>query len=1285
MVASLSMVGLVSAEIVTLNTLTESVMVGQDDIVSATAPLAPGDGWFTGTAAGTIRARDVGDNEHWRTQWNFRFDIAALAGIDPADIISATLTIPQIGRLNTVSEPGNFIKMYANTYDWSDDGSVDYPTWNRGRIDKGGDGTLLGTIGGANTFGTVADTADPNVEGSFILTTIASPPADTGVTYTTADVAALLTAVQSWATNPADNEGFLMTYENAHAVGYAVGTPTLEVDVIPGPVTLVDASFDGVANDTNNTFQIISNTQANGSGASWNQVTGFVNRGTVDNSTAGAVSAGTIDIPSLGSAPVVLTVVVESAAGGLSANGIFVGFQEADGGADAGDELWNNLGPSFGVVIDGGSRMGAYVVAPGGNNDPTGTQTGFQDSPSFGTTTLASINDGFTVTLTVDTAGWTIDLAGLQTSGGTPISGGSGIWADVPFAFSDFTSGMRVAFTTQGNSGGSLDLASVSVLVDGDTDEDGMPDSWEDANGLDKTNPADAALDNDATGGPDGLTNLEEFQTGTDPQDSDTDDDGLKDGDEVNGTLNPWTAGILGTPPGDPTNPSNADSDGDGTNDGDEITAGTDPNNPPPNTGPLFPFVDTDGDSYSDLAETAFGSSPTDPADCPDHTPNPAKPNVVIIYADDMGFGDISAYGTLFGTTMPAITPHVDTLAAQGVLFTQGHSADAVCTPSRYALLTGKYNWREFESISLHYGWKSTMPELPKLTDTTIAEFLKTQAYDTAAFGKWHLGGKWYAPGSNTRITTNPIDPNSVDWVRRVDSHAVDHGFDTFRGLATTINFGPYVYLHDDRMQYFIGSPGEETDPLKYRDTTASDSFVYLSGTLIGTGVTKTDARSSNGDPSYRQMHAGPLMINQVEEYFSDRAASADPDPFFAYVALYSPHLPWAITDPFKTSESASGFYYGDWMREVDDRIGRIIAAIDNNGFHDNTIVVFTADNGPENLAMSHSLAHGKDPNGPLRGNKRDVWEGGTRVPFIVRWPGQAAAGMVVNDPIWQGDIFATIAAFLGVDLPVDVAPDGESFLNLIRGQQKTSSQRGSIVMDSIRGDLGLKTIDGWKFIDSTGGGDSTSWDSSNQSIPSAAGTNRGVPKQLFHLAQDLGEDHNLIASLTDNAAIRAELTARTGTDLLGLLDQYRIKTTAELYTRAPDNDADGMPNSFEDANGLDRDSPKDAGEDSDLDGASNYNEYVSGTSPTNSADFLRILDLEHAPDDFVVTWPSVADRGYEVFWSTDLLAWTAHSTHPGTGGTLSASLNKTEIDSVDGITGNLNKLFVHIRVSRSQ
>jgi arylsulfatase A len=570
-----------------------------------------------------------------------------------------------------------------------------------------------------------------------------------------------------------------------------------------------------------------------------------------------------------------------------------------------------------------------------------------------------------------------------------------------------------------------------------------------------------------------------------------------------------------------------------------------------------------------------------------------SRPNVVIIYADDLGFGDVSAYGARFGTTPAAATPHMDGLAAEGLMFTQAHSSNGVCTPSRYAILTGKYNWRTFSDIS----WGYAAPDVPS-SDTTLAEFLRLHGYRTAAFGKWHLGGYFYDRSGvpYTARQTDVTDPASIDWEHRLDGHAVDNGFEIFRGLAVTINLPPYVYVKEDRIQYYDVALGA------YRDARNTDAYYSFTAADLDVGLTAGAGHGSSaaglGDPSYKQVDADPIMLGEVERYLTERAA--DRAPFFAYVAMYSPHEPWHVTQAF---QGAVGFAYGDWMTEVDSRIGRVLAAIDDNGLRDDTLVILTSDNGPEITALVNSRANGADPNGPLRGIKRDEWEGGTRVPFVVRWPGQVAApGTVSNELIWQGDIFATIAAYLGVDLPADVAPDGESFLNVLRGQGKPPQRRDSIVVASQWDHRAVIMTDGWKLIDSTGGGGADpSYDSRNADIPNAIGTNQGTPKQLFYLPGDIGEDANNISTITDVAAIRSNLVLTTGRDLLARLDQYRTTPTNALFPPFPDNDLDGMPNGFESKYaGLDRDNPSDAALDFDGDGLTNLEEYRAGTDPLN-------------------------------------------------------------------------------------
>ena len=236
----------------------------------------------------------------------------------------------------------------------------------------------------------------------------------------------------------------------------------------------------------------------------------------------------------------------------------------------------------------------------------------------------------------------------------------------------------------------------------------------------------------------------------------------------------------------------------------------------------------------------------------------------------------------------------------------------------------------------------------------------------------------------------------------------------------------------------------------------------------------------------------------------------------------------------------------------------------------------------------------------------------------------------------------------------------------------------------SIDGHLALKSPDGWKLVDSSGGGgNANSWDSDNNALPGAIGTNRGTPKQAYHLPVDLGEDNNRIPALTSESAIRSGLVALTGRDLLATLDQLRSSGAASLDSRVPDNDGDGMSNHFETTHGLDRDSRQDAALDHDGDGADNLAESIAGTDPDDPASVFRVIDLQNAAATLSVTWPSVPGREYEVFWSHDLTTWTSHSTRPGTGGEITVGLDRASIDAADGVTGNLRVLFVRIEVAK--
>lgn len=474
------------------------------------------------------------------------------------------------------------------------------------------------------------------------------------------------------------------------------------------------------------------------------------------------------------------------------------------------------------------------------------------------------------------------------------------------------------------------------------------------------------------------------------------------------------------------------------------------------------------------------------------------KPNIVIIYADDMGYSDVGYYGQLYNTPSPASTPYMDAFASEAKVFTNAHSSSAICTPSRYSLLTGKYNWRTLtDGVSEAYG----SPLLPD-SDTTIAEYLKSKGYSTAAFGKWHLGGYIYNQigeryeGNNFNIT----NPNEIDWEHQIEGHALDHGFDVFRGKHNAINRPPHLYVEGRKFQYYDTTTGQ------FRDALNTDTYSYF---------TPDRSRAGLGDPSYDVYDVEPIMISQVEQYIQEK--SSQTEPFFAYVALNSPHKPWVVTPDFENTES---FEYGDFMREVDHRIGRILDAIDNNGLKDSTIVIITSDNGPSFAATRESISNGKDSNGPFRGVKTDSWEGGTRVPFMIRWPGIVKENSLSSQLIWQGDIFQTIADYLGDNLPSDVAPDAISILPVLDGRQNYL-HRDAVISASVINQLSIQTANGWKLIDGTAGAGSRdySFDSNNDTIESSKGIKEGSPKQLFYLPTDIGEHNNIQSPNTDKVA----------------------------------------------------------------------------------------------------------------------------------------------------------------------
>lgn len=485
---------------------------------------------------------------------------------------------------------------------------------------------------------------------------------------------------------------------------------------------------------------------------------------------------------------------------------------------------------------------------------------------------------------------------------------------------------------------------------------------------------------------------------------------------------------------------------------------------------------------------------------------NPAKPNVLLIYADDLGYGDVRAFANVFGTGSVAPTPRMDALASQGMMLTHMYSGSAVCSPSRYGLLTGRYPWRlQGDGVLMSGAVGNYGQPIIRQGELTLAKYLRNRGYETAAFGKWHLGAQFYNrqgvafSGNSSTVTS----PSQIDLARRIEGHAIDQGFDTFFGALATINQPPYAYMVNDRVQ-FNGAPATSASP-----------WVMIQSSQLEEGPTGV------GDPNITQQQYGPNMMTRARDYLAARSSQST--PFFAYIAMYSPHLPFLPTAGFVGSSGQANFPYGDYICQTDHWIGQLIDALGASA--NNTIVIVASDNGPETGPYGQARGFGQDSNGPFKGVKRDSWEGGVRAPFILRWPGKVAAGSRSSVVLWQGDLFATLAEYLGVAIPEGQAPDSQSFLWVLRNTPKPSPSRDFIVTASDRNQLSITGVGGWKLIDGTGGGGNpTSYDANNVNLPNARGTIGGTPKQLYYLPQDTGERTNREAT---DAVKRNELMDR--------------------------------------------------------------------------------------------------------------------------------------------------------------
>ncbi len=468
-----------------------------------------------------------------------------------------------------------------------------------------------------------------------------------------------------------------------------------------------------------------------------------------------------------------------------------------------------------------------------------------------------------------------------------------------------------------------------------------------------------------------------------------------------------------------------------------------------------------------------------------------AKPNIVFILADDLGYGDVGCYNPQ--SKIP--TPNLDRLASEGLRFTDAHSPSSVCSPTRYAILTGRYAWRTRLQRNVLGPWEKPLIAEDRLT---VASLLKQNGYSTAAIGKWHLGLAWQTKdGAAPAMGASRL--GNVDYTKPFTDGPMTHGFDHYFGVNVP-NYPPYCFIENDRT---LGIPSVP-------DTGRDDDF-NMPGPML---------------PGWKLVNILPALTQRAVQHVEGAAKSGK--PFFLYFPLTSPHYPIVPSPEFKGKSGAGDF--GDFVVQTDWTVGQVLDALKRTGVADNTLVIFTSDNGPEITGEVKPGAYDRVKEfhhysmGRLRGAKRDAWEGGHRVPFIARWPGNIEAGKVSDATICHVDFMATVAAILDVKLPESAAEDSFSLLPIFKGEQPL---REATVHHSAKGNFAIRKGD-WVFIDAKTGDDNKE--------PQWFRQERGVeeddqPGQLFNLKEDP-------AQLRNQHAAKPEIVS----ELKVLLEHYKAE-----------------------------------------------------------------------------------------------------------------------------------------------
>ena len=432
-----------------------------------------------------------------------------------------------------------------------------------------------------------------------------------------------------------------------------------------------------------------------------------------------------------------------------------------------------------------------------------------------------------------------------------------------------------------------------------------------------------------------------------------------------------------------------------------------------------------------------------------------SHPNIVFILADDMGYGDLSSLNP--ESKIP--TPSMDRIANEGMYFTDAHSGSAVCTPTRYGILTGRYCWRTELKSGVLWGYSPLLIEKDRMT---VASLLKKHGYRTGCVGKWHLGLG---------------DEKKTDYSKPLASGPHTVGFDYFFGIPASLDMIPYVYVENDRV---VEQPTDSVGEVR-------EGGVFWRGGPIA--------------PNFKFEKVLPTLTDKALG-FIDECAKSPQQPFFLYFPLTAPHTPWVPTDKFRGASDAG--IYGDFVAQVDWTVGQVLKKLDEHNLTENTLLILTSDNGSDERYIGEQYEH--EANYIFRGQKSDVWEGGHRVPFLARWPDHIEPQSSSDETICLNDFMATVAAMLGEELDENTAEDSYNMLPALQGQLDSSPIREATVHHSVRGEFAIRQGN-WKLIFCKGSG---GWTLSEENAPQAA------LWQLYNLANDIGEHNNLYSETPD-------------------------------------------------------------------------------------------------------------------------------------------------------------------------